>query len=533
MRNCTRKGCGEVRIVRDTPWPTVEGVAAGLVALSLLGGCAGPEATAPPPPVPVFNAQSGYARVASEFLDGYLAAHPVEATLAGEHAHDARLPALFPGDLQRRAADVRAALTRLQNVSDRTLQDDERLDYRLMQRAMAAELLDLEEIGGWRRDPRRYTALLTRGTEPLVAGRHAPLQDRMRSMAGRWQAVPLVLRAARQNLDPGLVPPLLAERALEDLRSARTWIDRSVPASLEAQGAGGVEATLRSEWESARQAALASADSFALWLEHDLGPRATGDMRLGAPALGRFLEQEHHLTVSLQDLYALNRQAIEEYREWMGRVAMSVDPLRRPHDIVDSMTEATRGAAELIPSTLEREAAALGTPEPPTRARTVLWPASLRASWLHFLDQARLDDPALDDVSRLAGIRRALHGHALVHAMLALHTGEATLPEAAEDFENIALVDAGRAMREVQRVAYDPGAALPAIGRMQIFALRDRMRAEQGAGFDQREFSRRLLAFGLPVPLAAEAMLDRDPGRLLVPGVRTPGLPPLPGPLER
>ncbi|HUF12387.1 MAG TPA: DUF885 family protein [Longimicrobiales bacterium] len=504
-----------------------------LIGAALLAACGGPAAPPTPPPVPVFSAQSGFARVASEFLDAHEAAHPVDATRAGSHAHDARLPSVFPGDLERRSLDVRAYLTRLEGVSPRTLRGADAVDYRLIDHALRAELLDLEEVGGWRRDPARYAALARDGTSPLVLGRFAPLEERMRSMAGRWHETPMLLRAARQNLDASLVPGLLADHAADVARATRAFIADDVPVAVDAQGLARVDVRALNEWEAARRRAVASLDSFTVWLERDLAARAAGDFRLGSHLLQRTLLYRHHLDIPLGELYALNRQAIDEYREWMGRVAMTVDPMRRPHVIIDSLTAAVRGGSELIPPRLAPPPIAPEGSSARSRVRALLAPTALAESWLHYTDLTALSDPAIDDATRLAGIRRALHGHALLHAMLTLHSGEASLEEAARDFASIALVDLDFAERETRRVAIDPGAAVPAIGRMQIFALRDRLRAERRGAFDEEAFERDLIGLGLPVPLAAAAMLGREPGPLLVTGVRTPGLPPLPGPLQR
>jgi hypothetical protein len=59
---------------------------------------------------------------------------------------------------------------------------------------------------------------------------------------------------------------------------------------------------------------------------------------------------------------------------------------------------------------------------------------------------------------------------------------------------------------------------------MQLFALREQLRAQRGGDVDAA-FAQEFLALGLPFTLAAEAMLGREPVSLLVPGQRTPGVP--------
>lgn len=600
--------------------------AAGVLMCALLAACGGSAAPPAPPPVPTFAPQASYERVVDEFISWYLAENPVRATGLGVHEHDARLPSLFPGDLQRRAHALRGYLTRLGGVDRRVLEGDAYFDHRVLEYALRAELLDLEEVGVWQRDPMRYSGLVARGTATLVQRPFAPLESRMRSMIGRWGEVPALLRAARQNLDAARVPPLLVERAVDGTRGTADYLADEVPAALEAQGLARVEATLRDEWDAARRLAIASVDSFAAWLQADLGRRASGDIRLGPDLLRRVLLYREHVDIPLGELDVLNRGAIADYREWMDRVALQHDPLRHPESIVDSISASHPSAAELIPAARSMMADArdfviaagivtlpstelptvretppyartgfasmdaagpfeasateayynitnvdpgwtraqqeqhltyfswdgllgitihevmpghfvqnLHEPRIPTRLRRIFMPATFTEGWAHYTEQMMLDEGfrEADAGARLAQIRRALQRHARWHAVLALHASDATIEEAAEDFANIALFEPFPALRETQRAVWDPTYLHYALGRMQIFALRERMRQETGEAFELRTFHDRLLALGLPLPLAAESMLGREAAPLLVAGARTPGVPEAPRALDR
>lgn len=601
--------------------PVAAGRNVPLVVAVLLAACGGPAAPPPPPPVPVFTAQAGYDRVSNEFLDWYLERNPVRATELGVHDHDARLPALFAGDLDRNRHELRAFLTRLEGVSRRTLRGDAYLDHRVLEYAMRAELLDLEDMGVWQREPQRYGDLIANGTALLVQRQFAPLETRMRSMIGRWRDVPQLLRAARQNLDAARVPHVLIQRALADTRGTVAYLSDDVPVALEAQGLRGVDGALRSEWEAARRAAIASTDSFVVWLDRDLRPRATGDFRLGPELLARLLLYREHVDISLEDLDALNRQAIADYRMWLDRLVMEVDPMRHTRMIVDSISALHPTSAQLIPTArammtdargfviaagivtlptndlpVVRETpryargsfASMETPGPfetsgteafynitnvdpawtadqqeqhltnfshdgllgitihevmpghfvqllhearvPTRVRKVFRTSSLVEGWAHYSEQMMLDEGfhADDSGARIGQIRRALQRHARWHAALALHAGSATIQQTADDFASIALFEPFPALRETERATWDPAYLYYALGRMQIFALRERMRAERGGSFDLRAFHDQLIGLGLPLPLAAEAMLGREPGPLLRVGEPTPGVPEAP-----
>jgi uncharacterized protein (DUF885 family) len=166
----------------------------------------------------------------------------------------------------------------------------------------------------------------------------------------------------------------------------------------------------------------------------------------------------------------------------------------------------------------------------PTRVRRVFRTASLVEGWAHYTEQMMLDEGFGDDDPglRLGQIRRALQRHARWHVALALHAGDATIERAAQDFASIALFEPFPALRETQRAAWDPTYLHYAFGRMQIFALRERVREAMGGArgsFDLRAFHDELLGLGLPLPLAAEVILGADPGPMLSAGARTPGVP--------
>ena len=80
----------------------------------------------------------------------------------------------------------------------------------------------------------------------------------------------------------------------------------------------------------------------------------------------------------------------------------------------------------------------------------------------------------------------------------------------AERFGEIAFFAPFPARREALRGTYDPTYLVYALGRMQIFELRDeyeRSRHARGESFSLREFHDRFLRLGLPISLAREVLI--------------------------
>lgn len=145
--------------------------------------------------------------------------------------------------------------------------------------------------------------------------------------------------------------------------------------------------------------------------------------------------------------------------------------------------------------------------------RRVFAPRTLVEGWAHYTEQMVLDETFGDGdpVLRLGQLRRALQRHARWHAGLHLHAFGATVDEVVPQFMEIAYFDEFPARREVIRGTYDPTYLYYALGRMQIFELREDYRAhveEQDQEFSLREFHDQILSLGLPITLARPALLE-------------------------
>ena len=478
--------------------------------LTGLAACGGAEAPPPPPPVPVFGAQSGYARVSDEILDFYLSRHPIRATLTGERAFDTTLGSYFAVDLERATLDARALLTRLGQVNRSTLPREDGLDHRLLENALRAELLDLEELDAWRSDPVRYVDLIGEGIASVLEDRGLTAEAKAAAVDARIRAVPLVLRAARQNLVASRVPRLMAGEAL-----ARARVLRDRLRQFQHPAVAALPSSSRASLDAARAAAAASTDSFAVWIETHLLPGATGDLRMGAGPLEQYLALVYHQDLPLDVMDRINRQAIAEHREWMEREAMQLDPLQHADELIGSLLAENPARLTLIDH----------DPTPRSRVRRTIMTPLVRYVVPSFGDLATASNEAVGGADRILAIRRALHEHALLHGLLQLHVNGATLDQVASDISAIAHIDMELARDEAEMLARNPGYGLIALGRMQLFALHERLLRTRGSEYAHADLANEVLELGLPIPLAAEALLGDELEPLLVVGRRTPGVP--------
>jgi uncharacterized protein (DUF885 family) len=308
-------------------------------ALLLLGcGPAAPSRTPAGTPGAVDDpAAQRLAAASQRYIAEFAAAYPVTATGWGIHDHDHALGALDAAAIAARAEQVRGLLTEVEAMAG-ALRGPARHDHRLLDHALRAELLELEEVRSWQRNPMLYNDEIASGMATLIDREFAPLAERMRSMTARMDAIPAVVAAARANLRD--VPELFAETAIRLAQGTASFLRDDVPAALAAQGVAAVEASdpgLVRDFERAHARAVAEVEGFATWLERELLPGARGDFRLGRELFRRKLLYEEHVDLTPEALRDMNEAAIREYHAWVAREAARIDPGKPPAEVMAAL----------------------------------------------------------------------------------------------------------------------------------------------------------------------------------------------------
>jgi uncharacterized protein (DUF885 family) len=293
-------------------------------------------------------AHAAYERLAREYLDWYVGVHPTRATRLGFHAHDAKLPDVSAEALRRRAEALRGWLTRLEGLERDALTGDAALDVRVLENAIRADLLELEEERPWKRNPAFYLSAVSGGLNALASRDFAPVAERMKALRSRMEGIPAVLDAAKANLEG--VPRLWVQHAVRDTRGVVTYLRGDLPAALEAQGLATVDGAEREAFTRAREEAARRLEDFTAWLEKDLLPRAEGDFRLGRELFERKLALEEHVTLGADALRDINERAIREYKAWVAREAAKVDATKTPEQVMAALVRDHPTPEQLIPT---------------------------------------------------------------------------------------------------------------------------------------------------------------------------------------
>ena len=220
-----------------------------------------------------------FERVANQFIEQLLIAHPEAATALGDHRFDARVSDL---SLRGVAADRRlyqSTLNKLEAISAASLSANNAVDRSILMNELRARLFDIEVVNEAQRNPLLYNP--SNGIYSLLARDFAPLKSRLISVQARLEAVPKAVAAAQANLKNP--PRIFTETAIMQNKGAISLVRAELDEHIKR------EPTMREKLAPAQASAIVALEAYGRWLETDLLPRSTGDFRIGKAAFEKKL----------------------------------------------------------------------------------------------------------------------------------------------------------------------------------------------------------------------------------------------------
>lgn len=276
---------------------------------------------------------SPFAALATSALDSWLAAHPSEATVIGDHRHDHELE--DPGAADARRAELHGQLAELDTVAG--ADQDEDIDRQVLRTELRAELFDLEELREAEWNPMEHNpggALYALASRPF-----APAAQRVDAARARLAAVPGYLAAARDRL--GTLSRIHARTAHMQLAGTIGLIDDALPALAAEAG---------TELGNEAAAARAAVEQHREWLR-DRFDDANRDPRIGrdlfraklALTLDTDVEPDELLAQAESDLDRITTQIVAEAGSYAATAASSPATVREvlaelAHDVATDDT---------------------------------------------------------------------------------------------------------------------------------------------------------------------------------------------------
>ncbi|MBC7930189.1 MAG: DUF885 family protein [Rubrivivax sp.] len=266
------------------------------------------------------------AQIGDAYLRGHYAFNPTEATAAGLHEHDSQLESRSRDAVAREVKRLRAALAELARIPEWRLSVEARYDFLVLQSHARARLLELEDVGMWRRDANVYNRIVSAGVDNILKRNYAPIEQRLPVLLARARQIPRLLEEARLSLDNP--PRIYTETAVAQAAGSVEFFERVVPQMFARAGGSGLSAARRAEFHEANEAAVVAIRSWRDWLARDLLPRSAGDFALGAENFRKKLLYEEMVETSAPVLLREGERRLRETQDEMRAVAEEIAPGR-------------------------------------------------------------------------------------------------------------------------------------------------------------------------------------------------------------
>jgi uncharacterized protein (DUF885 family) len=286
-----------------------------------------------------------------DYFDAYFKWKPSEATGMGLHQYDEMLEDRSAAAVTERVKTIRDLQKRLADLKGLTGNDA--MDAEILADQMRAELLDIETIGNWHKNPMNYVGTPGSAIDNLMKRAFAPADQRLRLVVARLKATPALLDAMRANVKN---PPkaftdlsiIMAEGSVGFFRDqVRKWAKDAV---------GGNDELWRA-FESANQKVVKAFEDAAAWLKEDLLPRSKGSYAIGAENYRRQLQFEEMVDMPLDQLLAMGEANLRRDQEAFIALAKKIDPSKNPGDLLLDLAKDHPTEEQLLPSvrdTLEK-----------------------------------------------------------------------------------------------------------------------------------------------------------------------------------
>jgi uncharacterized protein (DUF885 family) len=266
------------------------------------------------------------------FSDVYFHFSPSLGTQAGLHQYDPQLEDFSAANIQKQIAALHAFEKKLTAIDSSALDAEPAGDYAMLLNSIRSNLLTLEVIRPWEKNPDTYSSGITSSAFTIMSRAYAPEEDRLRSLISREKQMPQVLQDARKNLKNP--PKIFTEIALEQIDGLVSFFETDVPSAFPNRPNDPISPGTRADFEKSNAAVVQALKDYGVWMKSDLLPRSNGDFRLGAETFAKKLSYDEMVDIPLDHLLEVAYSDLHKNQAEFARVAKELDPTKTPTEVL-------------------------------------------------------------------------------------------------------------------------------------------------------------------------------------------------------
>ncbi|MBS1814412.1 MAG: DUF885 domain-containing protein [Acidobacteria bacterium] len=264
----------------------------------------------------------------NQYFDEAYTYSPTWATQLGLHEHDEELEDYSAAGVQKQVAWLHGWEKKIQEIPANGLDRDVAADQQILLNSIRSQLLSLETIRMWEKNPDVYSSGITGSVFVIMSRNYAPVNVRLRSVVEREKKMPQVFEDARKNLKNP--PKIYTEIALEQIDGIVSFFQNDVPLAFK----DATDAQLKAEFAKTNAAVIDALKSYGAWMKSDLLPRSNGNFAFGTDTYRKKLLYDEMVDTPLDKLLALDMADMRKNQTEFARIAKELDPKKTPTEVL-------------------------------------------------------------------------------------------------------------------------------------------------------------------------------------------------------
>jgi len=262
------------------------------------------------------------------FSEVYFHFSPTSGTQAGLHQYDTQLEDYSAASIQKQITALHVYEKKLTAIDPRALDASVAGDYQILLNSIHSQLLSLEVIRNWEKNPDNYSSGITNSIFVLMERPFAPVNTRLRSAIEREKLIPQVFSEARKNLKNP--PRIFTEIALEQIDGLISFFQKDVPSAF----ADATDTQAKTDFVRTNAAVIQALKDYGAWMKSDLLARSNGDYKLGADTFAKKLAYDEMVDIPLDHLLEIAYADLHKNQAEFARIGRELDPTKTPQEVL-------------------------------------------------------------------------------------------------------------------------------------------------------------------------------------------------------
>ena len=271
-----------------------------------------------------------FAKVADEYLTGFLAWRPQTGTTLGLHQYDGKVTDFRQASLNAELARLKTFERRLGALATTDLSPEASYDYRILRGAIKREIFGFEQMQIYSRNPMTYAGVLD--VSIYIKRNFAPLQERVRWISAILNQAPNIFAAARANLADSLPGPQI-ETAIDQAKGAADFLSKDLVAALKDVK----NETLMAEFDAANQRAIDELHGYVAYLKEQKLPKANESYALGRGNYIKLIEYGEMISLSPEQVLEIGLRELRRKQQVFAEAAKQIDPDKKPIEVFQAI----------------------------------------------------------------------------------------------------------------------------------------------------------------------------------------------------